>query len=244
MSNSLVVLLKIVSVFLVMFIGWIARRRMFLTEETVHALSRLLVEMVFPAMVFTAMLKTVTPEVLKDNGFVPLLGAAVIVIAVLVALLVMPLFCRKGKLATAVFLVAIPNWIFFPLPIVKELFGDNGVRDVLLCNVGAQLMMWTLGVGILRGTRHSIEAIKVLARNPGLLATVAGIIVALLCPAARTLEMVQPAHAPMGLLAASALIQALVMLGSLTIPMSLLIIGAQMGSLKLADHRPTVSFSE
>ena len=239
MHDSIIVLLKIVSVFLVMLVGWIARRRAYLTKETTRALSRLLVDIVFPAMVFTAMLKTVNPDVLRDNGFIPLLGAAVIVIACLVALLVMPFFCQKGKRATAVFLVTIPNWIFFPLPIVEELFGDEGIRAVLLYNVGAMLMMWTLGIWILRRARHSIESIKGLAMNPGLLATLAGIILAILCPAARTLETIQPVHASVGRLSASAVIQALTMIGSLTIPMSLLITGAHLGGLKLADHRPT-----
>jgi len=51
--------------------------------------------------------------------------------------------------------------------------------------------------------------------------------------------MIQPDNAPVIHLVAGAVVNALVMLGSLTIPLSLLIIGAQLGELTLADHAPT-----
>jgi len=173
---------------------------------------------------------------------VPILGAAVIVIAKVVGQLGMPLFRHKGALATAVFLVAMPNWVFFPLPIVEKLFGDAGVRDVLLCNVGAQLMLWTIGVWTLRGTMSRKMAFKELALNHGLVATVAGIVIALGLPFTRTLETVSMAGTSVGVLAASSVVQALAMLGSLTIPLSLVITGSQLGGLNLADHYPTRDF--
>lgn len=242
MSDFLDVLLKIAAMFLVMTLGWVARKRSYITDETNRVMSRLLVEMIFPAMVFTQMLRTVNPQVLRDGWFVPILGAGVIVVAKAVGLLGMPLFGRKGHLATAVFLVAMPNWVFFPLPIVEKLFGDPGVRDVLLCNVGAQLMLWTIGVWTLRGSMPRGVAVRELLLNHALIATVVGIALALLFPAARTLETVSVAGAATGVLAASAVVQALAMLGSLTIPLSLVITGAQLGSMNLADHYPTLEF--
>ncbi|MBU0714413.1 MAG: AEC family transporter [Verrucomicrobia bacterium] len=242
MSDFLIVLLKIASMFLVMALGWVARKRALITDNAGRVLSRLLVDMIFPAMVFTQMLRTVNPQVLRESWFVPILGAAVIVIAKVVGQLGMPLFRHKGALATAVFLVAMPNWVFFPLPIVEKLFGDAGVRDVLLCNVGAQLMLWTIGVWTLRGTMPRKVAFKELAMNHGLVATVAGIVIALVLPFTRTLETVAVAGASVGVLASASVVQALAMLGSLTIPLSLVITGSQLGSLNLADHYPTRDF--
>ncbi|MCX6993249.1 MAG: AEC family transporter [Kiritimatiellaeota bacterium] len=242
MSDFLVVLLKIAAMFLVMALGWAARKRSLITDDAGRVLSRLLVDMIFPALVFTQMLRTVNPHVLRESWFVPILGAAVIVIAKGVGLLGMPLFRHKGALATAVFLVAMPNWVFFPLPIVEKLFGDAGVRDVLLCNVGAQLMLWTIGVWTLRGTISRKTAFKELAMNHGLVATVAGIVIALVLPFTRTLETVAVAGASVGVLSVASVVQALAMLGSLTIPLSLVITGAQLGSLNLADHYPTRDF--
>ncbi len=244
MPDFLSVLLKIAAMFLVMALGWLARRRNYVTDETSRSLSRLLVDMVFPALVFTQMLRTVNPAVLREGWFLPLLGGLLIAVANLVGLLLIPLSRQKGKLATAIFLVAIPNWIYLPLPIVEGLFGDAGVRDVLLYNVGCQAALWTLGIWTLHQARFDRRSLNNLALNPGLVATAAGIVLALAWPPARSLEALPAgAHSP-ALLAAGALIQALVMLGSLTIPLSLLVTGIQLGGLNLLIiRRPEREFA-
>jgi predicted permease len=144
-------------------------------------------------------------------------------------------FSGKAQRNTFIFLVAIPNWIFLPLPIAQALYGDIGVRTVLLCNAGAQLVLWSFGVWILHGSIR--QAARNLLTNIGLWATAVGIAMALLLPAARDLETVNPAELSPVMMLPGALVQALAMVGGLTIPMSLLAIGAQLGELSIAVHR-------
>ena len=238
MSDWLIVLLQIVSMFLVILAGWVARRRAYLTGETTGTLSRFVVDIAIPALVFTQMLRTVAPGALRANWFLPLLGGAILLIGQLVGLATMPLFSQRDQRGTYVFLVSIANWIYLPLPIAQALYGDDGVRAVLLFNVGAQVLLWTLGVWTLRGGKPDARSLRELATNPGLLATVAGILFALFVPASRTLETMSVARPPL-ILAAGALIQALVLVGSLTIPLSLIVTGAQLGGLHLSAHRPS-----
>jgi predicted permease len=230
-----VVFLKIAAMFLVIVAGWLARRRGFLAADFTATLSRLVVDVAFPALVFTQMLRTVDAAALREGWVSPVLCGLLIVIAYFVGLLLAPVFSGQAQRNTFIFLVAIPNWIFLPLPIAQALYGDTGVRTVLLCNVGAQIVLWSFGVWILHGTMR--QAMKNLCTNIGLWATAAGIAVALLFPAARDLETTDPAAAPLGMMLPGALVQALAMVGSLTIPMSLLAIGAQLGELTFAVHR-------
>ena len=230
-----VVFLKIAAMFLVIVAGWLARRRGFLAADFTATLSRLVVDVAFPALVFTQMLRTVDAAALRAGWLGPVLCVLVIIIAYLVGLLVSPLFSGGAQRNTFIFLVAIPNWVFLPLPIAQALYGDAGVRTVLLSNAGAQLVLWSLGVWILHGSMR--QAVKNLWTNIGLWATAAGIAVALLVPAARNLETANPAELPLGLMLPGALVQALAMVGSLTIPLSLLAIGAQLGELTIAVHR-------
>ncbi len=230
-----VVFLKIAAMFLVIVAGWLARRRGFLAADFTATLSRLVVDVAFPALVFTQMLRTVDAAALRDGWIGPVLCGMVILIAYLAGLLLSPLFSGKTQRNTFIFLVAIPNWVFLPLPIVQALYGDTGVRTVLLSNAGAQLVLWSFGVWILHGAMR--QAAKNLLTNVGLWATAAGIIVALLFPAARNLETIDPVSAPLGMMLPGALVQALAMVGSLTIPLSLLAIGAQLGELTIAVHR-------
>jgi predicted permease len=230
-----VVFLKIAAMFLVIVAGWLARRRGFLAADFTATLSRLVVDVAFPALVFTQMLRTVDAAALRDGWVGPVASGLLIVIAYFAGLLLAPVFSGKLQRNTFIFLVAVPNWVFLPLPIVQALYGDSGVRTVLLCNAGAQVVLWSFGVWILHGTVR--QAMKNLLTNIGLWATVAGIAIALLLPAVRDLETIDPAAAPLGMMLPAALVQALALVGSLTIPMSLLAIGAQLGELTIAVHR-------
>ena len=239
MADWQLVLVKITAMFLVILVGWGARRRGYLAAETTTVLSRFVVDVALPALVFTQMLRTVTPAALREGWFAPLLIAVLIVIAYVAGALVAPLFSRGEQRKTFVFLATIPNWIFLPLPIVDTMYGDAGVRTLLLYNVGAQLMLWSFGVWILHGGVTAREAARHIATNPGLIATAAGIGVALLVPSSRdwetaTINTGSPLH-----LAAGAVVQAMAMVGAMTIPVSLLAIGAQLGDLELHVHRPS-----
>jgi len=60
-----VVLVKIAAMFLVIVAGWLARRRGFLAADFTAMLSRLVVDVAFPALVFTQMLRTVNADALR-----------------------------------------------------------------------------------------------------------------------------------------------------------------------------------
>ena len=239
MSELPLVMLKILAMFLVMAIGWFARWKGYLSGNIGQTMSRLLVDLIFPALVFTQLLKTVSPAVIRAGWYVPLLGVVAMLIAEAVAFGIMPFFCGKDKKNTAVFLVAMPNWIYLPLPIVQGLFGAAGVRDILLYNVGFQFALWSIGIWTLRPAAPDIKSFKILLLNPGLLATAGGILLALIWPAAADLAADRPNAVFSFSLPAAALFQALDMLGSLTIPLSLLITGVQLGGLDLSDYLPS-----
>ena len=141
MNDLPIVVLKILAMFLVMALGWFSRWKGYLSENIGQTMSRLLVDLVFPALVFTQMLKTVNLQVMREGWYIPFLGIGIMVVAEIVALLIIPFFSGKDKKNTAIFLTAMPNWIYLPLPIVQGLFGAAGVRYILLYNVGFQLAL-------------------------------------------------------------------------------------------------------
>jgi len=234
-----VVLLKITMVFLVILLGWLARRRGYLADETMSVMNRFVLDFAFPALVFTQMLRTVQAGTLREGWYLPLLAAGLIVLAWLTGLAMAPLFTGGKERSTFIFCVAIPNWVFLPLPIAEALYGDEGVRVILLCNVGAQLVLWSLGISILHAHLTARQTLRQIVTNLGLIATVAGVVVALLVPAARQWETLRPAEAHGWNLAAGAAVQALAVVGSLTIPLQLLVIGSQLGGLVSQIHKPS-----
>ncbi len=229
------VLIKIAGMFLIILAGWLARRRGFLKDEAGGILSRIVVDGAFPALVFTQMLRTVDAPSLRQDWLLPLLPFPLVAIAYLVGLGIAPLSGGKEQRNTVLFLITSPNWVFLPLPIAEALYGGAGVRVILLCNVGAQLALWSIGVWILHG--RISQALRNLATNLGLWATAGGITLALAFPALRQLGDLQATPASLGGIAGAALVDALTMVGSITIPLSLLAIGAQLGAIPISVHR-------
>ncbi len=236
MSDWVVVLVKIAAMVLVILVGFAARRRAYLTAETTGVISRFAVDVALPALVLTQMLRTLTPAVLQQSWFIPILAGSVYVVGMLVGLAATPLFSRKSRAYTFIFLVGTPNWLYLPLPIVMALYGDDGVRALLLANAGIQILLWSLGVWILTGGRLARTALRNLLTNPGLIATALGVLLALFVPFSRELESADPASAWPLKLAASVVVQAMTMVGSLTIPLSLLMTGAVLAGLGSPDR--------
>lgn len=235
MPGWLVVLVNTAAMFLVILVGWLGRRRGLLTSETVGTLSLFTVDAAYPCLVFTQMLKTADSATLAREWYVPALGAALIAISCAVGLAVAPFLAPadgSGRTrSTGAFLVGIFNWVYLPLPIAQALYGNDGLRAVLLMNVGAQAMLWTVGVGILRKARPDIQSLKALASNPGLIGTAAGVLIAATVPGAGTVEDAASRGGGLVSVALSVPVRAMAIVGSLTIPLSLLVTGAQLGGL-------------
>ena len=230
MNGWLVVLQKTSAMFLVMVAGWAVARRGLWKPEAGRTLSAILVDVVYPCYVIVQFLRTVDGDSLRLNWYVPVLGFLVIAIGQIAGLAGSLGVREPGRRRTFVFLVAITNWIYLPLPIAEGLFGAEGVRTVLLMNVGCQAAIWTIGVATLNPGLSWRESLRHIFTNPGILATAAGLLLAVYVPALRNGAPTLPAVKP--------LLDAADLLGSLTIPLSLLIIGAHLGARALSQLRP------
>jgi hypothetical protein len=164
---------------------------------------------------------------------------ALMLVAWMVGMVTAPGGVNSRLRNTFIFCIAVPNWVYLPLPIAEALYGADGIRVILLANVGAQLLLWSLGVWILHADLSLRQALRHIALNPGLIATVLGIGVAMVVPGASSWETLPATSAPLPQLAAGTVMQALGFLGSLTVPLQLLVIGAQLGALVPKVHKPS-----
>ncbi len=223
MAGWLVVFEKSLALSFVMALGAVAAARGLWKKETSRTLSTLLIDFVFPCYVFVHLLRTVDGPTLRREWYGPLLGFLVIALGQRIGTLFAPLLRAPTQRPTFIFLTAITNWIYLPLPIAEALFGGDGVRAILLINVGAQAAVWTVGVAALKPGLSLRESTRHLLANPGIWATLAGLFTALLLPAALSpSESRLPAFLRPFFDSAN-------LLGSLTIPLSLLLIGAELG---------------
>jgi predicted permease len=229
-NGWLVVLQKTSALFLVMIVGWIVTRRGLWKPEASRTLSRFLVDFVSPCYVVVQFLRTIDGDMLRHSWYIPVLGFLVIALGQLVGRLASPLIHTPVRRRTFIFLISLTNWIYLPLPIAEALFGASGVAAILLMNVGCTAAIWTIGIATLNPGMSPRESLRHVVTTPGLLATAAGLFLTLAVPALRNdapgLPFLKPALDAAG------------MLGLLMIPLSLLVIGAQLGEVPLKTLKP------
>ena len=243
-----VVLIKIAVSLCVLGTGYLGARRLRAGKEAPHLpvlisiLSRLVLDVSLPALAFTAIVKTAAPESPGDTLLIPIIGFGVFTLAALCGAVLAVLVASPPRRRTLIFVIAVPNWIYLPLPIAAGLYGAIGTRTVLLINVGALLWLWTAGSFILSGQASLRSALRAIASRPGLWGTLAGIAVSLLAPGLQHFLAEPSATSRLFTVVPLIFFQSLELLGTLTIPLALLCTGAQLAELGLvgsASARPS-----
>lgn len=237
-SEPLILGLKIVAMFLVMAVGFISRRRELITADSTVVLARLCTDITLPPLIFMQMVRTVDLPSLQVNWIIPLLAIAGISIGCLIGWTNWRLFARRPQAPVYIFASGMSNWIYLPLPIVDAIYGKTGLQALFLCNLGLQPLFWSMGIAILHGGQIDRQALRRITTNPGLIATILGIIAAILLglagPAATDFAARQPVKSLLDML-----VGGLDTLASATVPISLLVTGAQISTATQLQGRPT-----
>jgi predicted permease len=143
----------VLPVFAVIAAGAGARRAGWLRPEADESLLKLVVNFLYPCLIFD---KVLGNEALRTPGNLlagPLLGFVTMGGGVLLAYVVAK---RAGfelgrGLRTFAFSVGIFNYGYMAIPLVEELFGSETLGVLFVFNVGCEAAIWTVGILMLSG---------------------------------------------------------------------------------------------
>lgn len=128
--------------------GFAAGRKKFLPEDSHKYISALILKITMPFLIFTTMGNySFTGETLKNGLFIFLLGAAFILLGGLIALGPCKLMKIRDKaLNIYVAQSMFGNVIFMAYPLLKAMYGDEGIVYAIFFNIANDAILWTLGV--------------------------------------------------------------------------------------------------
>ena len=207
------------TLFVIVIVGYGAGKLGYMGGTFDKRLSKLVIDITCPALILSS---AMTGE-LPDRRFIlPLLGISVLTYAVLtVVALLLPRFLTRQKNEEGIigFALMFGNVGFMGYPVVTSIFGHQAVFYAAVLNVVNTFAVFTIGTMLVTGgegtTREKFNR-KVLYSTPMLSAYLAMLIVAL------GIDQV-PAFVS----------QPLTMMGNITVPAALLIIGSSMSHLSL-----------
>jgi predicted permease len=220
-------------IFVIISFGYLLRLRRLIDAPFNRQLSLLLVNVFYPALIVSSLTRNFTWSTLLRNWTLPAGSALIMLTGWAVGTLCLPLLRRQPPRTVGMFRFQcmLNNYSFLPIMLATLLLDEQGVARIVFSTIGAETVVWTLGVRVLTGFRASRrEVLRNLLSLP-MLAMLTGIALLLL----RHLLASAGAGFASQPLAANIVTmfdRALHMTGQATIPVSAVIVGARMAALE------------
>lgn len=215
--DFITIYIEILALFVVMFVGWILGRVGVVTRQGENVISEITMKAGLPALILTSMSQNFTIELFTNS-----LGLIVISVGVygviIVGLEIWNKLSKKSQeeLGTLQVLVLYGNVAFIGFPVANALYGSVGVFYAASFNILWNLLQFSYAVLLLN--RDSKINIYKMIMNPGFIATILGFLLLLLKVKLPYLFL-----------------QPLTMIGDITIPLALLIVGSSLSRIKVTD---------
>jgi predicted permease len=235
MGSSIVVFYKIGTICLLIFVGFLFRRMKILPENSVSFISKYMVYLALPALYIHYMPASVSIDMLASYWYYPFLAAFLVAVMDVFGFLTARVLAWPGEGATFRLITAFSNWLFVAITIVEPLYGEGGVRTVLLFNIGIMFYLWTFGLTGFRPATGVRDIVKKLFVNPQTISICIGLMFAFFLPEVRGMERFSSAELaalPFSLGLLSSFWTVLYLIGSTAMPIAIMQNGMILGAEK------------
>ncbi len=206
---------QVLILFLLMLVGFIARKKNLLNPELNAGITEILLSITVPFMIVSSFHLKFSMAILHNA--IMLFEAALLahLVSALIGF-VFSLKCPESDQKILQFVIIFSNTGFMGLPVLGSLYGPMGVFYGSIYVVVFNIFVWSLGVWIFTG-KEGLKVREVLT-TPAIIAVFIGFIIFLFSI---------PLPVP--------LLKTLDIIGSMTTPLSMIIIGSMLAELKLKE---------
>lgn len=175
MALSLVCLKQIAIMFILIAVGIVCGKLGLIDKETNSRLSRFVLDLVNPVLIFMSYQKDYTPELLKGLLLAFALGVCSYALIIL-AVQLLYLKRKDDKAVTEKFAAIYSNCSFMGIPLINGLFGSDGVFFLTGYVTVFNIMAWTHGISMFSKGSDRKESIKKVLTSTSIIATALGIL--------------------------------------------------------------------
>lgn len=207
---------KVLVLFLILIVGYYAKKRNIINEEVNKGLTQILLRITLPLLIISSFNFTYSTELIEN--MISVLWVTILVHLVLIGLakICYPKM-NKDKKIVLKFITVFSNSGFMGFPILLSLYGNIGLLYASISNIIFNLLVWTYGI-MLFTEEKELKNLKKVFINPGIVAVVIGII--------RIVFSIKVPSAVQG---------SFEMVGNMTTPISMIIIGVMFAEVKFKE---------
>ncbi|MDO8488992.1 MAG: AEC family transporter [Candidatus Omnitrophota bacterium] len=140
-------------IFILGALGYILVKKNMLSHSGLDALSRLVIQIIFPAMIFTQLIQNFSFSLYPNWWIFPLVSLIITVCGLLVGLFLLKLIKLKNHKLQFLSLVGFQNSGYLPLAMVASIFSGQQMNNIFiyifLFLLGFDLVAWSLGMYML-----------------------------------------------------------------------------------------------
>ncbi|MDO4542242.1 MAG: AEC family transporter [Bacillota bacterium] len=209
---------EMLSLFLILAVGYLGNKMGFLNREATKVLSRIIVNVTLPALILASVMGI--EEKIAGWNLLILLTVAFLSYGLLglVAFLTPKALKAPGETAGVyAFMAIFGNVAFIGFPIITAVYGSDAVFYAALFNIPFNLLIFSVGIMML-SPQGGLKIGKRAFLNPSLAAAVLALILYLL-----PIEFPRP------------LVETASLLGGITVPGAMLVVGASLGAVPLGE---------
>lgn len=207
---------QVLVLFFIMIVGYYGKKRNIINEEINRGLSQILLRITLPLLIISSFNFTYSDELVGNITIVFFVSLLMHFLLIVLAKILFPKI-EKDKKAVLKFITVFSNSGFMGFPILLSLYGKIAVLYGSIFNINFNLFIWTYGL-MLYTEKKDFDNIKKAIMNPGIAAVGIGVLRVLL-----SIEV------------PSALQGTFEMVGNMTTPIAMMIIGVMFADVKLKE---------
>ncbi len=206
--------------FLLIVIGFIARKRNIVTDALISGFSDFVLKVTLPLFIIVSMDREFSKDKIIFSGLILFISIFTYLFKILLSKIfvknIEALDIQKGVYRA---LIIFSNSGFMGFPIAYAIYGDDGIFYAAMLNIAYNVLIWTFGVNLLSiGDKKEEGGIINLLKNPGIFSVIIGLVIFL-----------TPLRLP------SLLYEPMDMVGGMTTPMAMIVVGGILGGTKVGN---------
>lgn len=157
MSHWQTMLSAVLAIFAIIGLGAFGRHVKWMTDEADRTLLKLTINILFPALILDKTLGQPALFQLRNLTLAPLVGFLTVVAGFAVGWLAAQLLAGPARLTDArqkrtfALCVGLYNYGYVPIPLARQLFGEDTLAVLFIHNLGVEIALWTVGILLISG---------------------------------------------------------------------------------------------